>query len=41
MCGATSQDLYVQPDTNLGEKYCKKNCYFCPFQTLQDVQFDI
>ena len=32
MCGATSQDLYVQPDTNLGERHCKKIVTFVPFK---------
>ena len=33
MCGPTSQDLYVQPDTNLGERYYKKKVVtFVPFK---------
>ena len=32
MCGATSQDLYVQPDTNLGERYSEKVVTFVPFK---------
>ena len=35
MCGATSQDLYVQPDTNSGERYYKKVVTFVPFKSCR------